>query len=233
VKKKRAAPQFRPRAALAALLLAAAASSCSQSAPRISSLSVRLVYRWVDGRAAERLSLFVYGADEDGDADLEELHLLNDEAQLHWSMASGDWISAERSGDAWIGAHALAMPGGDQFPRGVYRVVLVDKGGQRAERVFSLDQDLAPGRPFPTLSFAEGRYRVASSYPKNSLVVYDAAGAGIRTVLLKTAEGAVSDLGLPTGARSAALWAEDEGNLTAALTEPAALPPLDEGKARP
>lgn len=235
MKKKSDSTPLRQFAVPALLLLLAAAlsSSCSQAAPRISSLSVRLVYRWVDGRAAERLSLFVYGADEDGEADLEELHLLNDEAELHWAMGSGDWVSVERSGDTWIGAHSLAMPAGDQFPRGSYRVVLVDKGGLRAERVFSLDQDRTPRRPFPTLSIAKGRYRAASSYPKNSLVVYDASGAALRTVPLKAAEGAVSELGLPQGARSVALWAEDEGTLTAALAEPTELAPLDEGASRP
>lgn len=207
--------------------------SCSQSSPRISSLSARLVYRWVSGAPVERLSLFVLGNDDDGQVDLAELYLLNDEAQLYWSMESENWVTTERSGDTWIGAHELAMVGDAPFPRGTYRIVLVDKGGLRTERTFSLDQPNPPSKRFPTLSVSAGRYRVSSEYPKNTLLVYGPSGAALRMLPLKTAEGTLSELNLPKDAKSFALWAEDEGNLTAALTQPVDASPLDEGRSRP
>jgi hypothetical protein len=202
------------------VLAAASALSCSQSAPRIDSAFLRLTYRQ---GGVEGLSFFVLAADEDGSLDLEELHLLNDRAQLYWTLTAKDWITEERVGETWIGTHSLTMPDGEKFPRGPYRIVLADKGGDRAERTISLDPPLSPARAFPSFSAAGGRYRVSSSYPANSIVAYDEAGAAVRTVVLQAREGRIADLDLGPTARSIALWAVDEESGVAALTDPMSL----------
>jgi hypothetical protein len=204
-------------AALAAAVLAA---SCSQAAPRIDSVSLRLTYR---SGGNERLSFFALSYDEDGTLDLEELHLLNDRAQLYWTVTSKDWIVVEQSGETWIGSHGISMPDGASFPRGAYRAVLVDKGGDRAEREIFFDPPAAARRQFPSLAVSDGRYRVVSTYQKNSMVAYDVSGARIRVFPLKTKEGRIVDLSLGQSAQSIALWAEDEEAGVAALTDPVSL----------
>lgn len=202
--------------AFAFAVAAAVSVSCSQSAPRIDSASLRLTYRQ---GGVERLTFFVLAADEDGTLDLEELHLLNDRAQLYWTLTSKDWIVAERLGETWIGTHAIEMSDRGKFPRGPYRIVLVDKGGDRAERMISLDPPIVPERAFPTLSAEGGLYRIFSTYPVNSIVAYDEAGVSVKTVVLKAREGRMADLELGPAARSIALWAEDDESGVAALTD--------------
>lgn len=213
------------RAAAALLAVCTALFSCSQAAPRLDSVSLRLVYRAGGGGTGvvERLSFFALVSDEDGILDLDALHLLNDSSQLYWSLSAKDWLKVEKSGETWIGSHSLSMNDGVPFPRGVYRAVLVDKGGERAERTVSFSPPAEPARRYPSFSAAKGRYRVVSEYPKNSVVAYDASGAIARTVALKNKEGALSELDLGPAVQSLAVWAEDEESRTAALTDPLSL----------
>jgi hypothetical protein len=88
-------------------------------------------------------------------------------------VTSKDWIVVEQSGETWIGSHGISMPDGASFPRGAYRAVLVDKGGDRAEREIFFDPPAAARRQFPSLAVSDGRYRVVSTYQKNSMVAYD------------------------------------------------------------
>lgn len=208
---------FLPLAAAVPVLFLCA---CSQSAPRLDSVSLRLTYR---SGGVERLSFFALASDDDGILDLEELHLLHDRSQLYWSLSASDWLRAERTGETWIGSHSIAMPDDAPFPRGSYRAVLVDKGGSRAERSVGFDPPAAAARAFPSLSIAAGRYRIASAYPKNSIVAYDASMAVAKTVVPKASEGPISELGLASTARFIALWAEDDERMVGALTDPAPL----------
>ncbi|OHE65120.1 MAG: hypothetical protein A2Y36_18845, partial [Treponema sp. GWA1_62_8] len=187
-------------------------SACSQAVPSIQFATLRLVYRPSSSEGSERLSFFVLATDDDGFVDLEELYLVNDRSQLYWKLTADDWLVAERSGQTWVGSHSISMSDGGAFPRGVYRALLVDKGGDRAERSLTMDAPVRASRPFPTLNVADGAYRVQSDYPKNLLVAYDASGAAVRNVPLKTKDGKLADLALGSSIRSVALWAEDEAS---------------------
>jgi hypothetical protein len=213
---------FLYKSALGALLLLAmiASFSCSQAAPKLLAVSLKLVYRQSALSIVERLSCFVLAEDEDGFADIEELRLVNDRAQLYWTLTSSDWLSVVKTGDTWVGSHSISMPEGMRFPRGQYRVVLVDKGGEKTERTVSFDPPAVSARAFPNLSISGGSYSVSSSYPKNLLVVYSASGALLRSVELPARSGKVAELGLGPNVRSVALWAEDEASSVAAFTEP-------------
>jgi len=211
--------------ALSVILMVGAISSfgsltaCSQAAPRIQAATLRLVYHEGPEEAYERFSFFVLAEDDDGPLDLEELHLINDNAQLFWTLKSADWLKVQKNGQNWIGSHTIAMVDDKPFPRGAYRAMVVDKGGERADRTLAFDLPLSTIRPFPKLRLEGGRYSVTSTYPKNSLLVYDTAGAMIKSISLPRMEGLLADLSLGTGARALALWAEDEGSSVAALGE--------------
>lgn len=214
---------LRLAACVLTLLAMVPLASCSQAAPRLVAVSLKLIYRQSGSAYVERLSCFAFAEDEDGEADLEELRIVNDRAQLYWTLTSQDWISVVKTGQTWFGSHALSMPEGSKFPRGAYRIVLLDKGGERSERSVSFEAPVASARPFPSLSFSEGSYSVSSAYPKNLLVIYAASGSVLRSIELTAKAGKVADLAIGSGARSAALWAEDEATSVAAFTEPVPL----------
>jgi hypothetical protein len=220
-------PKLRSAAILAAVGLVLAvlsAGACSAAPPRLFSTSLRLVYKpGTDGSPRESLSFFALASDDDGTVDLEELYLISDKAQLYWRLTAEDWIKVDQGSQVWIGSHAVAMPTGEILPRGTYRAVLIDKGGDRAERSLALTAPEQAERGFPSFSVNSGRYVVASAYPKNSLVVYDAAGNQIRNQPLAALSGDLAALNLGAAAKSAALWAEDPAQAVAAFTDPVPL----------
>lgn len=171
----------------------------------------------------ERLSLMVAADDEDGSADLSALHLVNDRDQLYWTIHDTDWISVERSGRTWIGSHSISMVHDESFPRGAYRIVLEDKGGERGERIISFDAPEQPSFAFPSFTVNGADYRVNSTYPSNILVLYDSQGLMIRTVRLDTKSGTLRSLDLPRAAQGASLFAEDPDTMVCAFTAMVAL----------
>jgi len=188
------------------------------------SITRKVVYRQAeDGSIHENLSVFALVQDEDGIADLDELYILCDSAALYWHLGSDDWVELEKGGQTWVGSHTLSAGELGSLPRGAYRAVLLDKSGSRDERSFSVST-ASKGRVFPRLRIAEGRYSVSSTYPKNTLLVYDKTGARIRSTVLSSKSGNLGGLKLPEAAFSLALWAEDEDSFSAALTQPV---PLD------
>ncbi|MDR1900648.1 MAG: hypothetical protein LBQ55_11600 [Treponema sp.] len=199
--------------------LLAAAVSCSKSAPEISFGFMELVYYQGVERTEERYSFFIIPDDEDGIENLAELYLYHDGAELRWRLMPEDWVSHEEEGKTWIGSRAIAMDGGEALPRGQYRAVLVNKGGERSERLFSFDAPEESAHPFPYFTVFNGMYRIQSYYPENKLVCYDGEGNYLKTQALDRLEGRLSDLDLPAAARTAALWADDPEHASSALTD--------------
>jgi len=193
--------------------------SCSRTEPRIPFGFIELTYYPVDGRPQERFSFFVVAEDDDGIENLRELRLSHDREGLEWILNSDDWVSHEENGRHWIGSRSIAMAGGDILPRGQYRAMLINKGGEQSERTITFDAPESPRYPFPTLQIDEGRYTINSRYPVNSFIVYDQQGGILRTLPARNMEGPVSDFSAPGGARLVALWAQDEEYHTSALTE--------------
>jgi hypothetical protein len=193
--------------------------SCSRTEPTISYGFIELVYYQGLEKPDERFSFFVIADDEDGIENLDELYLYHDREQLRWLIKSEDWVSFEQDGRTWIGSMAIASGEAEGLPRGQYRAVLVNKGGEHSERNFSFDAPDEPKFPFPVLEISEGRYMVNSAYPENRLVCYDAQGNYLSTQPLPAFSGSIRDLSLPDSARTAALWAEDPLYFTSAFTD--------------
>jgi hypothetical protein len=193
-------------------------ASCSRTAPAIEFGFLQLVYYQGEGGPEERFSFFVIPKDDDGVENLDELRLYHDREGLGWTMTSADWILHEDESRAWIGSRSIAMAGGEALPRGLYRAVLVNKGGEKSERAFTFDAPADARHPFPTLQISEGRYTVESRYPENKLVCYDSQGNSVKIIPLEALSGSLAGLGLPAEARSAALWADDGEYSTSAFT---------------
>jgi hypothetical protein len=191
--------------------------SCSQSEPEIKYGSLELVYYENGGNTVERFSFFVLPADDDGIEDLEELWLYHDWEGLSWRLTGDDWVRQPANGQIWIGSRAIAMEDGSSLPRGQYRAVLVDKGGEKTEKLLAFDA--SEKRPFPSFSVTGDFYRIESAYPRQTLVVYDNEGSYLISVDPPSPEGELSALGLPSQARSLALWAYDPAQSVSAFTD--------------
>jgi hypothetical protein len=193
--------------------------SCSRSAPRIPYGDIQLVYYQGTGGTEERFSFFVLAEDDDGIENLEELYLYHDLEGLRWQFSFEDWISFDDNGKTWIGSRAVAMSGNESLPRGQYRAVLINKGGERTERLIAFDAPSEPRYPFPLFNVSEGNYTIESSYPSHSFICYDSEGNVTRTVSVQNLSGAVSSLGLSSSVRALALWAEDAEYHTSTLSD--------------
>ena len=205
------------------LVVAIFAGSCSRTEPTIAFGFIELVYYQDRNRPLEHFSFFIIAEDDDGIENLADLYLYHDREQLRWHISSDDWVSYTESGRTWIGSRSIAIGEGEILPRGQYRAVLINKGGERTERNFSFDAPEDPVFSFPTLEISGGRYAVVSDYPENRLVCYDEQGYYVHTASLDSLSGSISDLGLPPNVQTAALWAQDAQRFTSAFTDVAAI----------
>jgi hypothetical protein len=203
----------------ALLFLVLLFSACSRTEPIIAFGFIQLVYYQDENKPQERFSFFIIPEDDDGIENLEDLYLFHDREQLRWHIRSDDWISHIHEGRTWIGTRSIVIGDDEVLPRGQYRAVLVNKGGERSERNFSFDAPETPRFPFPSLVISGGDYTVNSAYPVNRLVCYDEQGRYVFTAILTNLSGSIGDLNLPSQARTAALWAEDAEYFTSAFTD--------------
>lgn len=195
------------------------ASSCSRSEPRIAYGTIELVYYQDVEMPAERFSFFVLPEDDDGIEDLAELRLYHDLEGLVWTLSPDDWLVFESEGKTWVGSRSIAMTGSDRLPRGQYRAVLIDKGGQQSSRRFSFDGPEESRHVFPILTITDRVYRIESTYPKHSFLCYDSQGSYTGTVAVPALIGDISDLDIPANTRAVSLWAEDPDYFTSAVTD--------------
>ena len=194
--------------------------SCSVSEPVINYGFISMVLYQGDPDPVEHFSFFVMCEDEDGIENLDVLYLYHDREQLRWQVKSDEWLLHTFDGRNWIGTRNISVPDGN-LPRGVFRAVLVNKGGESTERNFTYDG--AVRFSFPELTIYEGEYSIISQWPVNRLVCYDGSGNYSGTVTLTSKTGNIADLRLPSSARVASLWAEDEANSCRAFTDAVSL----------
>ncbi|MDR1788115.1 MAG: hypothetical protein LBR16_06670 [Treponema sp.] len=209
-----------PAGVFAALL---AAVSCSRSEPVIKYGFIELVYYEGDARPDERFSFFVLPDNKDGIEDLGDLCLYFDRESLRWTVKPEEWVRYEEEGKTWIGSRAITMRDGESLPRGQYRAVLTNKGGETSERAFTFDAPSDPKYPLPYFSVREGNYNIDSKYPENKFLCYDGDGKFVQEVLLTAKSGKTADLHLPGNVKTLALWAKDSDIHCSALTKPASL----------
>ncbi|MDR0511624.1 MAG: hypothetical protein LBG93_00775 [Treponema sp.] len=194
--------------------------SCSRAEPRILYGFMEKTYIWgIDGSPVRQYSFFILPEDDDGIENLSELYVFHDREGLRWRFASEDWVQFEDAGRVWIGTRNIAMRGGEPLPRGQFRAVLINLGGERTERVFAFDIPESSPHPFPAFHVLDGLFRLDSSYPVNRLLSYDVQGEVIQTITLTATEGYLEDLNISLNAIGVSLWAEDPLFRISALTQ--------------
>jgi hypothetical protein len=154
------------RAALPALLLLLLAG-CSAKPPVISRVNAQpiLVHDISRGTYVARLAVFMVATDPDGQDDLSSFAVIDDDAELFWSVDSKTWVSATAEGESWIGTNSLSMPGGAPFPPGSYRVLLSDAGGDTAEESFAIPEGIpaAESASYPDAAVRNGTIKVTTA----------------------------------------------------------------------
>lgn len=138
-----------------------------------------------DWISREELSFFVLVADEDGPDEVEFLYLIQEEEELFWKLSAENWETQTLGSDEWLGASSLRMSGGEAFPRKTYRILVIDKSGQRSEGEFYLSAK-APADPvFPAGRIEGTVLTLIGPHDVHTLRIYDSGGALIQE--LKTA----------------------------------------------
>lgn len=166
-----------------------------------------------------RLLFFALVNDADGMEDIAELQLYNDSEGLFWSLTPDKWVNFEESGLRWLGSRNITFPAGEKFPGGGFRAVLLDKGGERNEKIIGFSADAVTRHPFPKFSVANDNYKAESEYPENSLFLYNEAGTLRGTIKLNSKTGTVSSLNVPADTFSVELWAVDREYSVQAVTK--------------
>lgn len=157
---------------LSATLLLASLASCTVSPPTV--VDRRMSLQYVDDRDLDRryeqLSVFVHAQDGDGIGDLEFLYVIHDESRLYWKLSADNWQRVEEGGSVWIGSSGLTRAEYGPVPRGRYRIIVIDRAGERDETALDLSAprlsvDGASSSPtgasrdpaFPALTVADGQ----------------------------------------------------------------------------
>ncbi len=92
------------------------------------------------GRVSQELNFFVQLQDDDGEADVSELYLMRDDLSWSWKMDSSNWVTSSLDGEFWLGANGLTMGNENTLPPGEYRLLVIDRSGQRDELTVSIRQ---------------------------------------------------------------------------------------------
>lgn len=202
----RLAPDIAPRAlfALAAGVVALAATACGNKLPEITTVEWRLETRPLAGGSAyESLTAFASINDEDGIDNVSEIWILDDDSAYAWKLSNADWIKATEGADNWIGASALATPELGSMPRGTYRFVVIDGAGQRVEKDFTVSGSF-PDRKAPRVSYSGAKLAIASTWPETLALAFDGTGALIATPAATADAGTLADaFGAEIAARTA------------------------------
>ncbi len=175
------------RRSILAVLLGASLTvlwTCSANIPQVGAINSRLIVYASDanGGRSERITVFASVSDSDGREDIADMYIIHDESELYWHLNPDNWVFKEESGGLWVGANGLEGPL-STLPRGSYRILIVDRAGERAERTFILSAPETKLYKIPEVSIS-GSLSAAfsSSYKTNTAFFFDAGNNVVKTV---------------------------------------------------
>lgn len=151
--------------------------SCSGAVPEIGQFiwQVNFVRTPSESTGRQELSVFLLIEDEDGIGDIEYIYLIHDESELFWKLNSEDWTLKVLGGKNWIGSNSIRMSDLSILPSGNYRLVVIDKAGERDSRSFNISKsilDIKNSEYFPRL-LIDSSIVIESKFSDNTLWIYD------------------------------------------------------------
>ena len=190
--------------------------SCAGSPPQLLETFLQItVFHDIElGATYEQLTFFAHVRDEDGIDDVDALFLIHDDSRLLWRLTADNWAQRTRGTENWLGAETLTMADGTTFPRGSYRVIVVDRAGRRDESTVTLAARVEIDRATaPRLSLSGDELRVVSDHDRTIVRFFSPAGTLLRTTDQRTIP--IADVGGAGGVRAYA-YAELGGYSVAA-----------------
>jgi len=152
-------------------------SACSGSVPKIGQLvwQLNFIQKAENTSYYMELSVFTMVDDEDGVSDIDKIYIINDESELFWILDSNSWKMKIISSGNWIGSNSIRMNDYSNLPTGTYRVLVIDKAGERDSRIFYISSEMENSISddlFPKLVIDDS-IQLQSGLPDNTLWVYD------------------------------------------------------------
>ncbi len=144
--------------------------SCSGTPPQIHEVTWKRVY-YLTGKqiTARCLSLFVNVSDNDGPKDISSLYIIQDTAELFWKYDSSSWSEKKIDNNRWIGSNRIQMPDNRAFPEGIYRIIVIDSGGERDTREIYLPKAASPHLLPEIVLMKDNAILIHSPYKENYL----------------------------------------------------------------
>ncbi len=149
--------------------------SCSEEPPEIFQVfwQLNIMSDKVLNDTYEQLTLFLHVDDKDGIDDVESIYIIKDEEELFWKINHENWIKSEKTDETWLGSNKIIMPDYSPFPRGDYRLLLIDKAGERDEKEFYISKgSIKPPIDFPKAVIEDKIITIKSPYKENTLWIY-------------------------------------------------------------
>jgi len=177
-------------AALMTILFTFLFLSCSSKPPEIMRIiwQINAMHDTETSENYETLSLFVDITDPDGIDDIDSLYLINDNRELYWELTAEDWEKKTVANETWIGSNSILMPDGSALPRGEYRILVRDTGGDSDERTLLVNTPAAnlSRAYFPTLSFKNNIISIRGFKTAYNIWAYGKDGKFITSFNLNT-----------------------------------------------
>ncbi|TFG63409.1 MAG: hypothetical protein E4H36_05690 [Spirochaetales bacterium] len=141
----------------------------------------------------ENLSCYLHLGDEDGIEDVEFVYIIHDGDELFWKLSEENWDKRVLNDVTWIGSNSILMADRSPLPRGNYRVIVLDKAGERSESTLFLStRRLDPSEfTFPELSIRGSSFELKSPFNKHTYWLYSGDRKLLDTVEI---EGLRTDL---------------------------------------
>ncbi len=166
------------------VLIAFITLACTGEAPEIRQVfwQLNLAHDLTIGEKYESLSVFVHVADADGINDVDLMYILQDKQELLWEMDAEGWRQFENGEEIWIGSNNIRMNDGSTFPRALYRLIVIDRAGERSTDEFFINADVADlgSVAFPSAVVNGEEVTLQGNFNEFTLWFYDEAGSQVK-----------------------------------------------------
>jgi len=163
-------------------------TACSPSRPKIIQTYSQLNYTWETGWEApqETLAVFVQVENADGLEELDGIYIIADTEDVYWKLTKETWTLITRPGENWLGSNQLLFPQKQVLPRGLYRVLVTTKAGERQSSTFNLDVvTLTEAKPvWPQVAVLGSDLLVGRAPPSYALWFYGLEGTLLHQMVL-------------------------------------------------
>ena len=175
---------FRKIIVIITLILVGLFAGCTGEAPEIRQVfwQLNLAFDPVVDLKYETLSVFVHVADADGIEDVDLLYILQDADELLWELDGDGWQKFENGEEVWLGSNNIRMNDGTSFPRSLYRLVVIDRSGERSSEEFFINADDVEVSKalFPRGSVSGDTITLEGGFSEFTLWFYDESGDQVK-----------------------------------------------------